>query len=409
MKFLHAADIHLDSPLRGLALRHGIPAHVTKDCTRKAFTNLIDLAITEDVAFLLIAGDLYDGDWRDFSTGLFFNEQMRRLARPCIIVRGNHDAASVISRDLTPPPNVHVMSARKVDVWTSDELGVVVHGRSFPDRHIPEDFSAAYPGPDAGRLSIAMLHTSAEDIGEHEVYAPCRVGALAALGYDYWALGHIHDRRVLNERPLIVFPGNTQGRHIKETGSKGATLVEVVDRQIVSIAHRATDVLRWARIEIALDSAETITEVAFRLRFAFEQHTAETEGRPLLARVVLVGATALHAAFVADPARIEAECLNVAQAVASEMYIERVVLLTRPPLASGAGATADLEAAFAQGLQDEDTVEKLLAEFRRLQGDLPRIPGQDIHALPQSLADVQKLLPDAWTLAEQALHGGSAQ
>src|ERR1035437_4668036 len=98
MKFLHAADIHLDSPLAGLQTRADLPGDVVRHCTRRAFEAMVKLAVDEDVAFVVIAGDLYDGDWKDFSTGLFFAEQMRRLARPCFLLRGNHDARSLITR-----------------------------------------------------------------------------------------------------------------------------------------------------------------------------------------------------------------------------------------------------------------------------------------------------------------------
>ena len=410
MKFLHAADIHLDSPLAGITRRGAIPAHVMQDCTRRAFVNLIDLAITENVAFLLIAGDVYDGDWRDFSTGLFFNEQMRRLGRPCIIVRGNHDAVSVITSKLTLPPNVVEMSSRKVDRWASDELGVVIHGRSFPDRHIPEDFSEGYPGPEAGKLSIAMLHTSAEDPGAHEVYAPCRVDALAGKGYDYWALGHIHDRRVLHERPWIVFPGNTQGRHARETGSRGATLIEVADGRIANVTHKPTDVLRWAQVNVSLDGVDSMADAAMRLRFAFEENTAFTEGRPLIARVILSGTTDLHAGFAADPATIEAECRNAAASLNAEIFIERVLLQTRAADSAGAGASAALAEAFAAGLDDAELVERLLADFRKLRQDLPFIAGRDGRAaIPDSPEALRALLGDSWHLAAQFLHAGEAK
>jgi len=406
MKFLHAADIHLGSPLAGLARRGEIPAHVTQHCTRRAFMNLIDIAITEDVGFVLIAGDLYDSDWRDFSTGLFFNEQMRRLARPCILIRGNHDAASIISKQLTLPPNVHEMSARKVDRWVSDELGVVVHGRSFPDRHIPEDLSDSYPGPEPGRLSIAMLHTSGENPGEHEVYAPCRIGALARKGYAYWALGHIHDRRVLHENPFIVFPGNIQGRHVREEGAKGVTLVEVEDRQIVGISHRPTDVVRWAQIPVQLDGAESLADAWVRTRFALEAQAANLEGRPLLARINLQGATKLHAALAADPEAVRAECQNAAFATGADIHIEKVALLTQAPTETGVGPGAELQEAFCLGLDDPDLVQRLLAEFTKLRQDIPYIHGRTPPDLPQSADDLRALLADAWILAGQALGAG---
>ncbi len=208
---------------------------MTRHCTRRAFANLIDLAIAQDVAFIIIAGDLYDGDWRDYSTGLFFAGEMRRLGRPCFLIRGNHDARSVITKSLVPPPNVFEFSSRRTETQVLDELGVALHGRSFPDRAVPEDLSAGYPDPVRGRLNIGILHTSAEDPGEHETYAPCRISGLIAKGYDYWALGTHPSAPGTPPRhghPPIVFPGNIQGRHVRETGAKGCTLVDVQDGQI---------------------------------------------------------------------------------------------------------------------------------------------------------------------------------
>src|SRR5450432_2283951 len=136
MQFLHAADIHLDSPLTGLSSRGSVPEHIIQHCTRRAFANLVDLAVARDVAFVIIAGDLYDADWRDYSTGRFFAREMRRLNRPCFVIRGNHDARSVIPRSLVPPPNVRVFSSRKAETFELAELGVALHARSFPDRAV---------------------------------------------------------------------------------------------------------------------------------------------------------------------------------------------------------------------------------------------------------------------------------
>lgn len=406
MKFLHAADIHLDSPLAGLARRDVVPAHVTQDCTRRAFANLVDLAIAEDVAFVLIAGDLYDADWRHFSTGLFFANEMRRLGRRCILVRGNHDAASVITRSLEPPPNVTVLSSRKVETVALDACNTVVHGQSFPNRAVPEDLSQAYPAAVPGRLNIGLLHTSAEDRGEHETYAPCTVAALAAKGYAYWALGHIHARRTLYERPWIVFPGNIQGRNPRETGAKGCALVEVQDNAIVRVDHRATDVLRWAQQSIDLGGAATIAEIAAQVRFALAATSAAADGRPLILRLTLRGATGCHAAMVADPAAIDAECRNAAAAVSGTLHIERVVLETGPLHATGSysgDSIAQLEEAFQAALEDPATQQLVLDEIRALASQIPRIPGRPSAALPQTIDDLRRLAPDAWHAVAHAL------
>jgi DNA repair protein SbcD/Mre11 len=408
MKFLHAADIHLDSALGGMRRFESIPAHVTHSCTRRALANVIDLAIAEAVAFVIIAGDLYDADWRDFSTGLHFAGEMRRLNRPCFLVRGNHDAASVITRNLEPPPNLQVFSALKAETRLLEEYGVAIHGRSFPNRAVPEDLSASYPAPVAGRLNIGVLHTSADDAGEHETYAPCSVESLVLKGYDYWALGHIHQRRVLHDRPWVVFPGNIQGRHPNETGAKGVALVEVHDGRIVGVEQRATDVLRWGQVRVDCSGAESMAEVSARLRVALSQADATAEGRPLIARVVLTGVTERHAAIAADLDAIDAECRNAAISVSGSLYIERVRLETRMPASARAAemdAVVQLAEPFFAGLEDPDIEAKLLEDFAALAAQFPRVAGRAAFAVPKTGAALSVIAADAWQSVAQALAG----
>ena len=408
-RFLHAADIHLDGPLAGLARRDRVPPHVTRDCTRRAFANVIDLAIRQDVAFVVIAGDLYDDDWKDFSTGLHFAHEMRRLARPCLIVRGNHDAASHITRQLTLPENVHEFSSHRAETFRGlDALGVAVHGRSFPHRAVPEDLSHDYPHPLPGRLNIGVLHTSADDPGEHATYAPCTVASLIAREYDYWALGHIHERRVLHEqRPFVVFPGNTQGRSIRETGAKGCTLVEVEDDRIVRLTAHATDVLRWAQVTVDAAGAQSRAELAARMRFALAEAEAGAEGRPLIARVALQGTTPLHGALLGDAEALDAECRAAAAAVSGDLHIERVRLATTSPASAAdtGDSVALLAAAFAAALDDPDTVERLLADFRKLVSEMPHLTNYKPADLPQTAAALRDLAPDAWQMVAQMLAG----
>jgi DNA repair exonuclease SbcCD nuclease subunit len=401
MKFLHAADIHLDSPMAGLQARQGLPAELLRHCTRRAFAAMVDLALAEDVAFVVIAGDLYDGDWKDFNTGLFFAEQMRRLARPCFVLRGNHDARSVITKDLRLPGNVREFSVQRCQTHRLDELGVALHGHSFPSRAVPEDLSEGYPARIPGLLNIGVLHTSADDPGEHETYAPCNPARLALKDYDYWALGHIHQRRVLHERPWIVFPGNLQGRHAKETGPKGCTLVTVQDRDIVAVEYRTVDALRWAALEVDVAGLDIAT-LTGRVDAAVEAAVAEAGGRPVLARLTLTGETALHAALMADAERLAAECRSVAQEAGGELWIEKVQLRTRPPRAEAADELAPLRAAFLAGLADPLRAEALLAELRELRKRLPGL-AQDGLDLPADAAGLALLAEDAWQLAAAAI------
>lgn len=410
MKFLHAADIHLDSPLTGLSSRGTVPEHVIRHCTRRAFANLIDLAVTQDVAFVIIAGDLYDADWRDYSTGLFFAGEMRRLQRPCFLVRGNHDARSVITRTLERPPNVQELSDRKPETIMLDAQGVAIHGQSYSNRTAREDLSADYPARVTGRLNIGVLHTSAEDPGEHETYAPCSLRSLALKGYDYWALGHVHARQVLHQhQPWIVFPGNTQGRSVRETGPKGCTLVDVQDGRVTGIEHRSTDVVRWAVVRVAIDGADDMADVSRSLRLELTVARDLAAGMPLIARLVLHGATDFHAAMAADFQAVEAECRNAAAAVSGDLYIERVRIETRMAAASNllTGAAAlQLEEAFSQALEDREVQQRLLAEFSALAGQIPAVPGRDARRPPTTLEELRALAPDAWHMIAQALTGG---
>jgi DNA repair exonuclease SbcCD nuclease subunit len=286
---------------------------------------------------------------------------------------------------------------------------VALHGRSFPRRAVPEDMSASYPPAVPGMLNIGVLHTSAEDPGEHETYAPCSVQSLVAKGYDYWALGHIHQRRVLHEHPFVVFPGNLQGRHPNEPGAKGATLVEARDGRF-TIQHRSLDVLRWARVEIDATGVDSLAEIATRARAELGAALPGAEGRPLLCRVTLRGATAQHAALLAEPETMDAEIRNAALAVSDTLHVERVRLETRSPArrdAAGDDAATQLRAAFLDGLDDPTLVERLLGEFRDLAGKTPRLPGRAAPELPQTLAELQALAADAWQMVERALGDGA--
>ena len=401
MKFLHAADIHLDSPLAGLRDRADLPPDLIRHCTRRAFAAMIDLAIAEDVALVVIAGDLWDGDWRDYSVGLFFAEQMRRLGRPCFLLRGNHDARSVITRNLTSPDNVFEFSSRTCTTFERPDLGVALHGHSFPQRAVPEDLSAGYPHPIAGLLNIGVLHTSADDPGDHEVYAPCNVAALTLRGYDYWALGHIHMRRVLSERPWIVFPGNLQGRHPKETGPKGCSLVTVEDNAVVAVEHRSVDVLRWAAVDVdasGTDVALLTGRIAASVRSALDT----ADGRPLLARVTLTGATDLHGTLLGDTDQLAAECRNAAIETGGMLWVETVRVRTRPVARDATGTLAPLRTAFVAGLDDSELVAALVQEFASLRQKLPSVARDGIE-IPADEAALRALTDDAWQIAVDAL------
>ena len=335
-KFVHAADVHLDSPMLGLEQYESAPARRLRGATRRALENLVTLCIHEEVKFLLIAGDLYDGDWRDYNTGLFFVRQMARLRESNIqvfLIRGNHDAESVITRQLSLPENVHGFSTRKAERIALDQLQVTIHGRSYGRKAVTDNLSVGYPDPIVGHLNVGVLHTSADGREGHEHYAPCSVEGLVAKGYDYWALGHVHTREVLHEDPWVVFPGNLQGRHLRETGAKGCFVVTVADGAITAVDFRPVDVLRWATCGVDVSGAEFAEDALDLLREKLEKQLADADGVALAVRVRLFGQTAAHAAFTGAPTRwrdaIRGLALDVA---ADDIWIEQIQFDTHTPL-----------------------------------------------------------------------------
>jgi DNA repair protein SbcD/Mre11 len=336
-RFLHAADIHLDSPLRGLTGQEGSAAERIRSATREAFELLVGRAIAERVAFVVIAGDLYDGDWRDYRTGLFFAAQMGRLNAsgiPVFLLHGNHDAQSQITRKLELPDNVRVFSARAPETFRLEDIDVALHGQSFSQREIRDNLVPGYPGPVAGVFNIGVLHTGLGGMGGHENYAPCALAELVAKGYAYWALGHVHQFQILHRQPHVVFPGNLQGRHIRETGAKGAALVSVENGEVSEVAMIPSDVVRWSLVPVAVDAAASLPEVLERIRAGLEEGVAgQAEGRLLACRLVLEGRAPMHGQLVGAEEYLLAEARAIALGLgADQAWVERVKVVTEPEM-----------------------------------------------------------------------------
>ncbi|MGO8751592.1 MAG: metallophosphoesterase family protein [Thermoguttaceae bacterium] len=333
-KFIHAADIHLDSPLLGLERYEGAPAAEIRGATRKALENLVALAIEQSVAFVVIAGDLYDGDWKEFRTGLYFVKQMARLNAagiPVFVIAGNHDAANKMTRRLPLPANVRVLSDKEPETIRLDLWEVAIHGQSFPRRDVLENLVPSYPKAAPGWFNIGLLHTSATGYEGHDRYAPCTLDDLRAKQYDYWALGHIHKRGVLCEDPPVIFPGNLQGRHIRESGPKGCTLVTVDDHRRVQAQPQWLDVLRWEPCRVSGDGARTPEELLDRIRRRLLELCRGAEGRPLAVRVQVDGPCAAHRLLSAAPDRFMNEVRAVAHDAGGEIWIEKISLGTSLP------------------------------------------------------------------------------
>lgn len=398
-RFLHSADIHLDSPLRGLESYADAPVEDIRGASRRAFDQLIALAIAEEVHFLLIVGDIYDGDWRDYNTGLFFTSRMGQLERAGIqvfMVSGNHDATSQITKAMPLPANVTLFPARQSTTVLIPEISTALHGQSYANRAILDNLSLGYPAPHPGYCNIGLLHTSLTGRQGHEPYAPCTLADLQSKGYDYWALGHVHQREIVSQDPWIVFPGNLQGRTIRETGRKGASLVEVQDGRIVKVSERPIDVLRWANCFVNIADCHHAEAIYEQVRTSLAKEMDLAEGRPLVLRLHLQGSSSLHADLIARQLAWTEELRGIA-ASSGGVWLEKVRFQTRslqegPVVADDDGPLTGLIDRINHLDFSAEALPALVPEYLSLRNHLPAELSSDLLSLldhPENLASLR--------------------
>ena len=387
MKFIHAADAHIDSPLRGLARYEGAPERRLRAATREAFANLVTLALEECVDFVVIAGDLFDGEWRHMNTGLWTAGQFRRLAEagiPVCFVRGNHDALSKVRESITWPDNVTDLGVDAPRTVLGEDLGkpnlsVAIHGQGFARASITDDLAAGYPDAVPGRFNIGVLHTCYTGSASHERYAATSPAVLQRRRYQYWALGHVHTRQTLCDDPIIAFPGNTQGRHVNESGAKGCLLVTVEDAGIeqarpqIDVAFRPTDVVRWHRQAITLSGRDDLTILYEKVADTLEACRAASDGRLAAVRLEVTGACQAHRNLVdrAGQEQAIAEIYNLAGEHGDDVWVEKIQLDTRPlvdidRLRADGGLFGELLGELSRLGEDDDELMLLAAELSPL-------------------------------------------
>jgi DNA repair protein SbcD/Mre11 len=383
MKFVHAADLHLDSPLLALSRQDARQVERMRRATREAFERMVDLCIEQEAALLLIAGDLYDHDCPNMQIAVFLRKELRRLEQKgihVVIIKGNHDADNKITSALALPANTRMLGERKPETMTFDDLPVrvAVHGQSFKAGPVPENLAASYPAALRGYYNIGLLHTSLAGATDHDAYAPCTLEELTTRGYDYWALGHIHKRAVLSRDPYVIFPGNLQGRHAKENGPKGCFLVEVDDAgHTVSAEFVALDVVRWHRADVDLGGRNVEAELVEATRDALTRAHQDGDGRPGAVRVVLTGSTSLFPYIERRPHRLRQTVLELAAEIAGDdMWIEKIVNSTSPPAehhdAISNDETHDLVSIMQEIAANTELIGPLLAkELEPLRSKLP--------------------------------------
>ncbi|MBF7083416.1 DNA repair exonuclease [Desulfallas sp. Bu1-1] len=306
--FIHAADLHLDSPFRGFTrIDYGDENTVEnvlrqlRDCTFKALDNIIGACIRHRVDFLVLAGDVYDLADRSLRAQLRLRDSFGRLAEAGIsvfVAYGNHDHDDGFRAALAWPDNVHFFAAGEVEARPVVARGrevARVYGISYPRRDVPDNYASLFRREPGVPFAVAVLHCNVGGNAEHANYAPCSLDQLAGAGFDYWALGHVHSRAVLRERgPWVVYPGNPQGRNLRETGARGCYLVRVSPGGTVNLEFLETDCVRWERLRVPIDGLATEQELLDRLDKRLTGLGRLNGGRSLVVRLELTGRGPLH-------------------------------------------------------------------------------------------------------------------
>lgn len=407
MKFLHCADLHLDSPLRGLARYEGAPVEMLRGATRRALEAAVDVAVDHKVAAVVMAGDLYDGNRDDFQTAVFLQRQLHRLDAAkvdVVIAYGNHDAESEITRRLQLPANTTVLPTGTPDTVVLHKAGLAFHGQSYPTKAVTADLSAAYPQAVPRVLNVGVLHTSLDGRPGHAPYAPCTLEGLAHHGYAYWALGHVHRREVhLVDGVYVVFPGNICGRDVGETGAKGATLVEYHGDEVTAVTEVPLAPVRWHRVTVDATRATTIDEATSMVVARMGSVRETGPGLLHAVRVHLQLSRGLYGHWTRRAEECELQLRVDAAGGDGDLWVERIEVrptASAPIPIGGEALTAVIECAreLRDGERGGQLVDQVLAGVRScLRGDLEEVvvhgaPGLDSGSHGELLAAAEALL-----------------
>ncbi len=372
VKILHTADIHLDSPLKSLAMRNESLRETVEAATRTALEKIIDTAIDEEAIALLIAGDLFDGKQRSARTAVFLTRQLDRLRSSNIrvfYIKGNHDAENTLSGAIDLPGNVHVFSGRGEKVQLTDNIWI--HGVSFTQTHAPDSLLPKFPSPVAGAVNIALLHTSLAGAAGHDVYAPCSVNDLKDSGFDYWALGHVHKRQIHSESPWVVMPGMPQGRDIGEAGTKSATLLQIDDGKIdiTEIPTSAAEFLSETLDVTNIDNDDSLKRL---MRDTLLQTANKMSATAGVVRLTLHGAPVNHWQILRDIDYWREQAAELARET-ERLWLDKLIFkIEAPDKHNSASATDELAVIIEQIRNEESFTHIAVKQVEELLGELPR-------------------------------------
>ncbi|GGH16010.1 metallophosphoesterase family protein [Paenibacillus segetis] len=301
-RFIHAADLHLDTPFSGMS---GVPERLRQylqGSTFSALGDLVDLAISEEVDFIVISGDIYDASDSSLRAQLRLREAWDKLGQhgiPVFLIHGNHDPLNSRRLRLAHPPHVTVFGAKMESAYASrrsdGQTVAVVSGISYPTAAVMENTSRQFHRDSDSKLyHIGLLHANVDGQEGHDAYSPCSLRDLANTGYDYWALGHIHKRQILSQSPWIIYPGNIQGRSLKETGPKGCYVVDVDEHGVTHPVFHELDYVRWNEIEISIEGLISEEDWKDAVEDKLQELRRSGTGRLQIVRMVFTGRGPLH-------------------------------------------------------------------------------------------------------------------
>ena len=374
VRFVHAADLHLDAPFKGIDATDARVGTELMATTYRALDAIVELCLTRDVDFLVIAGDVYNASEKRPRAEFAFRRACERLAEAGIrvfVARGNHDPASGWSAGLVMPETVHVFSEREVErvpVVRDGEEVCAVYGRSFRTAAEGANLATGFVRDAADRLAVGVLHTNVGGRTDYEPYAPCSLEDLRAARMDYWALGHIHKPEVLSDDPAIAYAGCPQGLDPNETGPRGCRVV-TLDERGVTAEFVPTAPVVWERANVDCSAIDSIDGLRAAVLGVAEDAARDAGERPVVMRIELAGRSDVHGAL-ARPGML-ADLVADLRADGLErdpwVWIDRISDRTRPvvdldALRAGQDFAGDLVRLADAVASDPDALNGLMGE-----------------------------------------------
>lgn len=444
IRFIHTADLHLGAPFSGLRTQSPRWASTLLIAIPTAFQRMIDVAITEAVDFVIIAGDIFDSARPSYADFALFMNGLQQLAAadiPVYCCTGNHDPLSSWSAEYgTLPSNTHLFSVETPSFFTfikgddgcdrhdrrddagdgvrgahsavsaSDPIRVVLGGRGYYARSFPQDRDVsegitwancceALPGSYEPDFTIGVIHTG---LNIDPTRSPVEPRELMRRGLDYWACGHIHQKVLIPpDAPVIAFSGCPQGRAIQETGDHGILLVTLSDDEPNRVEFIPTAPVVWQRFEVDVSSCETITQIQEKIQATQFALNARSHAQHMICRVRLTGATALHAQLTDQVREDMRHALNDSY---DFFFIDAITGATRPPVDR---ATLEAEGLFPAVFMH--TLDGKAASRAATVAELEQEFYQRGLTMPRGLADsLEGAMDEAETIVLDLLSDGAA-